>query len=299
MSHKKHYNPNKKTHSQGGGPNSPGRFSKGNNKNGERDVQNENQTHGGGGSGGGGGGGRSTPPPGFSPRISKEEDGRDEEIGEGEEVDEREDRPQEDSVVLGGVSLVDPNNFAVKHPLQNKWSMWWDKKDRKSTQDTWGDNLNKLVDFDTVEDFWRLYNNIVPASALSFGSNYHLFKYGVEPKWEDKANEKGGKWVINFTAKGARGKVDDCWLNTVLACIGESFGEAENDICGAVISIRRGQDRLALWTRNATDETACVIIGRVFKQCLMIPDKQKIGYQLHNDARAHNSSYGNENYYEV
>ena len=30
----------------------------------------------------------------------------------------------------------------------------------------------------------RLYNNISPASALGQGSNYHLFKEGIEPKWE-------------------------------------------------------------------------------------------------------------------
>jgi hypothetical protein len=66
----------------------------------------------------------------------------------------------------------------------------------------------KVVSFDTVEDFWwcvqpnssasfshfasfpSLYNNLVPPSRLPKGGNYHLFKDGVEPMWEDKSNVK-------------------------------------------------------------------------------------------------------------
>ena len=30
--------------------------------------------------------------------------------------------------------------------------------------------------FDTVEDFWALYNHIQTASGLNWGSDYYLFK---------------------------------------------------------------------------------------------------------------------------
>ncbi len=40
--------------------------------------------------------------------------------------------------------------------------------------------------------------------------------------------------------------------------IGETLEDAD-DILGAVVSIKRGQDRLALWTKTASDEVrACV-----------------------------------------
>lgn len=42
-----------------------------------------------------------------------------------------------------------------------------------------------------VEDFWRLYNNVAPPSQLQLGCSYNLFKRGIEPKWEDPANDKG------------------------------------------------------------------------------------------------------------
>eukprot|EP01088_Endostelium_zonatum_P017219 TRINITY_DN4976_c0_g1_i1.p1 TRINITY_DN4976_c0_g1~~TRINITY_DN4976_c0_g1_i1.p1 ORF type:complete len:231 (+),score=52.19 TRINITY_DN4976_c0_g1_i1:220-912(+) len=207
---------------------------------------------------------------------------------EKEEVENQNEGSANDSL-----AQPDPNNFSVKHPLQNKWTMWWDSRVHKTNQDNWSNNLKPLLEFDTVEDFWRLYNNILPATELTPGSNYHLFKTGIRPEWEDHANEKGGKWVINFRG---RATVDECWLNTLLLCIGEGFGEHEDEICGVVISLRRGGDRLALWTRNAENEQGTVEVGKIFKQNVS-NNANKIGYQRHEDAMTSRSK--ENNYYEV
>lgn len=61
---------------------------------------------------------------------------------------------------------------------------------------------------------FSLFNNIVPASQLPLGSNYHLFKTGIEPKWEDTANSNGGKWTVQFPAK-QRASLDQLWLFAV------------------------------------------------------------------------------------
>jgi len=209
-------------------------------------------------------------------------------VNEEEEVESQNEGSKSDD----SLAQPDPNNFSVKHPLQNKWTMWWDSRVQKTNKDNWSNNLKPLLEFDTVEDFWRLYNNIVPATELAAGSNYHLFKSGIRPEWEDKANEKGGKWVVNFRG---RATVDESWLNTLLLCIGEGFGDHEDEICGVVISLRRGGDRLALWTKNAENEEGTVGVGKVFKQ--NVASANKIGYQRHEDAMTSRSKQ--ENYYEV
>ena len=48
----------------------------------------------------------------------------------------------------------DPKNFNVKHPLQNKWTLWFDNPQKKSTAASWSDNLKQVITVDTVEDFW-------------------------------------------------------------------------------------------------------------------------------------------------
>ena len=46
-----------------------------------------------------------------------------------------------------------------------------------------------------------------------------------------------------------------------MALIGEQFEESD-EICGVVASVRQRQDKLALWTKNATNEAAqvCLIL---------------------------------------
>lgn len=39
----------------------------------------------------------------------------------------------------------------IKHPLQNRWAMWFFKNDKSKE---WTANLKLITSFDTVEDFW-------------------------------------------------------------------------------------------------------------------------------------------------
>ena len=50
----------------------------------------------------------------------------------------------------GTVSVPDPE-LLIKHPLHNKWALWYFKNDK--TKD-WISNLKLITAFDTVEDFW-------------------------------------------------------------------------------------------------------------------------------------------------
>jgi translation initiation factor 4E len=63
-----------------------------------------------------------------------------------------EDEKQEQNEQI--VALRDSLNFNVKHPLQNKWTLWFDSQQKKATQQNWHDNLKKLITVETVEDFW-------------------------------------------------------------------------------------------------------------------------------------------------
>ncbi|KAJ3111897.1 hypothetical protein HDU96_005176 [Phlyctochytrium bullatum] len=155
-------------------------------------------------------------------------------------------------------AFEDPVNFTVKHPLQHKWTLWYDSQQKKATQTNWHDNLKKLITIETVEDFWGVYNNVIKASQLVPGSNFHFFKQGVQPMWEDPFNAKGGKWVLQVT-KARKKDLDSLWLSTVLACVGEHF-EDSDEICGAVVSVRRHADRISLWTKSTTSDN-CNRIG--------------------------------------
>lgn len=51
---------------------------------------------------------------------------------------------------------------------------------------------------------------------LPSGSDFHLFKKGIDPKWEDPKNAHGGKWtVVVKKAPSATQILDTYWLNAV------------------------------------------------------------------------------------
>ncbi|CAN8073926.1 unnamed protein product [Agarophyton chilense] len=144
-------------------------------------------------------------------------------------------------------------NDSGPHPLQFKWTLWHDfVTTTKGRGGSYAVNLRPIADFDTVEDFWAVFNSLKEPSQLSYNHTYNLFKHGIEPKWEDPQNVKGGEWRVTFPLSHMP-ELDKGWINTVLTVIGEGFGPQESDdIAGIVMNRKRGISRLAIWTKSAT-----------------------------------------------
>jgi hypothetical protein len=41
-----------------------------------------------------------------------------------------------------------------KHPLQNKWTLRFDRPTGRTNEMNWADSLKEIITFATVEDFW-------------------------------------------------------------------------------------------------------------------------------------------------
>ena len=41
-----------------------------------------------------------------------------------------------------------------KHPLEHKWTLWYDSGSGKGGTQSWGKSLRTVYTFGTVEDFW-------------------------------------------------------------------------------------------------------------------------------------------------
>lgn len=172
------------------------------------------------------------------------------------------------------------------HKLERKWAFWFDTTKPKQGA-AWGSTLKKAYTFDTVEEFWCLYDQIFKPSKLVGNADLHLFKAGVEPKWEDPECAHGGKWTVSASRKT---NLEGMWLETLMALIGEQFDEAD-EICGVVASARQRGDKLSLWTRNAANEAVQMGIGRKWKEIIDVTDK--INFSFHEDAKKDNKSSRN------
>jgi len=172
-----------------------------------------------------------------------------------------------------------PMDYSIKHPLQNVWTLWYFENDRNQP---WEKNQREIASFQTVEDFWSLYNHIKPASELKQGTDYSLFKKGIRPMWEDDANKRGGRWLISLEKKQRNNDLDRYWLDIILCLIGEAF-EHSDEVNGAVVNIRYKGDKIGVWTSDANNAASVVEIGRKLKERLKIPQHVKIGFEVHKD----------------
>jgi len=158
------------------------------------------------------------------------------------------------------------------HYLQTKWVLWFDsalQSGKRSGVGDWAKNMKRLSVFETIEEFWGTVHNVPPPSKLPVGCNYHLFREGILPMWEDTLNSKGGKWTYNEKRVGGvpSTTVDNLWIYSMMSLVGESFPDS-NQICGAVCSLRGKADRVAVWTKDANDEDAYNKVGQTFRTAL-------------------------------
>ncbi|EOO01451.1 putative translation initiation factor eif4e3 protein [Phaeoacremonium minimum UCRPA7] len=165
------------------------------------------------------------------------------------------------------------------HSLRNSWVFWFRPPIPKSNgYIAYEKTVHAVANCDTVEEFFAVYAHLKRPSTLPLVSDYHLFKKGIRPIWEDDENKKGGKWIVRLK----KGVADRYWEDLILAIIGDQFGEASEEVCGAVMSVRNGEDILSIWTR--TDGGRVLKIRETMKRVLNFPPDTKVEFKSHDES---------------
>ena len=94
---------------------------------------------------------------------------------------------------VGTVSIPINRFYNFKQFIFQKIFLWWPNpnsypgsKMLSSDPQHW---LNVLVPrFGSCEQFWSIYSHLVRPGDLSSHSDFHLFKMGIKPMWEDETN---------------------------------------------------------------------------------------------------------------
>ncbi|XP_077987659.1 eukaryotic translation initiation factor 4E type 2-like isoform X2 [Glandiceps talaboti] len=177
-----------------------------------------------------------------------------------------------------------------EHRLQYAYSIWFSRRTpgNKTSSTNYEQNIKYVGSFCSVEQFWALYSHLVRPSDLSGHSDFHLFKEGIKPMWEDEANKDGGKWIVRLK----KGLASRCWENLILAMLGEQFMVGE-EICGAVVSIRFQEDIISIWNKTASDQATTTRIRDTLRRVLNLPPNTIMEYKTHTDSLKDNSSFRN------
>lgn len=211
------------------------------------------------------------------------------------EANNKKSMPTAESVEAAMNPLIEQSLTSVKHPLNSAWTLWYFKNDR--TKD-WSENLREVITFDTVEDFWAIYTHVELASRLSVFSDYSLFKRGVKPMWEDPANAKGGKWVINLEKRQRIQLLDEIWLEILMFLIGENYNNDDSAslVNGAVVNIRNRGDKISLWIGSHEMAAPVMAIGQQLKDRLGLGREIILSFEAHEDSKQKTGSMAKSKY---
>jgi translation initiation factor 4E len=167
-------------------------------------------------------------------------------------------------------------NETLKHRLAYTWSFWFYKKNLKCA---FKDNLVFIASVDSVEDFWKVFNDIKPIEELSDGCDYMLFKKDLRPMWEHEKNRNGVRLTFNIEKKNSSTCLGFLWLKNLLSLIvdNSNYGKELEHINGTSISIREKTNRLALWIEETRAfKSRIQNIRRSFEHNLLIPTSEPI-----------------------
>ena len=59
----------------------------------------------------------------------------------------------------------------------------------------------KISDASNINEFWEIYQHMKKPSECPVGTDFHVFKKGIIPMWEDNMNKDGGKLSVLLTYK--------------------------------------------------------------------------------------------------
>ncbi|KAH6845510.1 translation initiation factor eIF 4e-like domain-containing protein [Chaetomium sp. MPI-CAGE-AT-0009] len=195
--------------------------------------------------------------------------------------------------VLGGRAISKPASLASlqeagkvarpagpsTHQLRSSWVFWFRPPISKANGFIeYEKTLHPIATVDSVEHFFKVYQHLKRPSTLPLVSDYHLFKKGIRPIWEDEENKNGGKWVVRLR----KGVADRYWEDLLLAIIGDQFGEAGEEVCGVVLSVRNGEDILSIWAR--ANGQRVLKVRETMRRILSFPPDTKLEWKSHDSS---------------
>mmetsp|Transcript_53017 Transcript_53017/g.133309 ORF Transcript_53017/g.133309 Transcript_53017/m.133309 type:complete len:188 (-) Transcript_53017:64-627(-) len=175
------------------------------------------------------------------------------------------------------------------HPTTYDYTFWFNRRvSGARTPENYEKSIKKVGSFSTVEEFWAYYNHLVRPNDLPNTSDYHLFKTGIKPMWEDEANKLGGKWIVRLK----KGLANKAWEDLLIAIVGDQF-DVGDEICGIVMSIRFQEDIISVWNKSANNHDVKATIRETMRTVLNLQHGTMMEYKCHDASIKDNSSFRN------
>ena len=167
---------------------------------------------------------------------------------------------------------------SIKTPIKEKFSFWYRISDDALINQQPGKTLDKkeyenqvkkIAEFDTIEDFWSIFQHLRKPDSCKPGIEFQMFKNPIMPMWEDENNKNGGKISIKLR----KDYTTIIWEEMIFALIGGVLPkEIKDELNGIVVSSRKEFNVLQIWFRNYNSNITADI-EQCIRDLLQIPNE--------------------------
>ncbi len=142
-----------------------------------------------------------------------------------------------------------------KTKIENKFSFWYRisedlyqvQSKHPIDQKEYENQVKKIAEFDTIEDFWAIFQHLRKPDSCNPGIEFQMFKEPIKPLWEDENNKNGGRISIKLR----KHYTTIIWEEIIFALIGDVLPkEIKDEINGIVVTSRKEYNTLQIWIRN-------------------------------------------------
>ena len=177
--------------------------------------------------------------------------------------------------------------------LSNKFVFWYHIIDTSSDQD-YKSQIKKLAQFETLEEFWSIFQYLKKPDDFKQPIEIQLFKDGITPMWEDENNKNGGRISLKLRKEYS----NLVWEELIFAFIGGYFDkEIKDEINGLVMNCKKDFNTLQIWTKNFNTEVNKGIEKNI-RELLNIPKEVILEIKPFNmQYKEYPNNYNNYNNY--
>ena len=190
---------------------------------------------------------------------------------------------------------------STEKKLENKFVFWYHIINNTPSDQDYKAQIKKLAQFDTLENFWAIFQYLKKPDDIKQPIEFQLFKEGIAPMWEDDQNKNGGRIALKLRKEYS----NLVWEELVFAFIGGYFAkEIKDEINGLVINCKKDFNTLQIWTKSFSDEVTSGIEKNI-REILSIPkevvlDIKPFSMQQNKEYNSYHSynNYNNYNNYK-
>lgn len=195
-------------------------------------------------------------------------------------------------------AAIEPTSLDGSTPLPESWTMYFHVPvDRKASTDASGNAVWDMASYlplftvTTVDEFWAMFHSL-KAEFVTSGL-YFFMRQGVEPRYEDPANENGGEWKKKVDRLYSYDAFIELCVYAALGSLLEAGGggATPNTITG--VTIRNNPDGVSniikVWNGDAK-----VASATSFNLKMRFFNKEGLLYESFADKRKKELAYSNK-----